>query len=107
MPKRCRASRGWVETERVMRLPAFLCFSALLATGCRSIAQHSHALQPTTPDIAKIHPAPGTSIVRFEQLDEGVYKGSKPKTQADYQFLESLYVKYIVELRLFPLIHEG
>ena len=90
-----------------MRIPVFLCFSALLAIGCRSVAQRQHPSTPNNPDIAKIHPAPGTSIVRFEQLDEEVYKGSKPKTEADYEFLESLHVKYIVELRLFPLIHEG
>jgi Tyrosine phosphatase family len=89
-----------------MRLHVVLCLFALLATSCRSVVQHPHALKPSTPDISKIHPAPGTSIVRFEQLDEGVYKGSKPKTEADYRFLESLHVKYIVELRLFPLIHE-
>src|SRR3954453_11336428 len=34
------------------------------------------------------HPAPGTSIVRFAQVDVGLYKGSKPKTDADYSFPE-------------------
>lgn len=102
----CRASRGWVNTGRVMRIRAFFCLLAL-ATGCRSVVQHQDPAKPRTPDISKLHPAPGTTIVRFEQLDENVYKGSKPKTEADYEFLESLHVKYIVELRLFPLIHEG
>ena len=85
----------------------FLCLLLLLATGCRSVVQHQDTAKPRTPDISKIHPAPGTSIVRFEQLDDDVYKGSKPKTEADYEFLQSLHVRYIVELRLFPLIHEG
>jgi len=54
-----------------------------------------------------VHPAPGTHIVRFEKLDEGVYKGSKPKTDADYEFLQSLGVKYIAVLKFFPLHHVG
>jgi Tyrosine phosphatase family len=103
----CRASRGWVELERAMRLRTIICFSALLASSCRSVVQHQSPVEPRTPDISKLHPAAGTSIVRFEQLDDSVYKGSKPKTEADYQFLQSLHIKYIVELRLFPLIHEG
>jgi Tyrosine phosphatase family len=90
-----------------MRLRTIICFSALLASSCRSVVQHQSPVEPRTPDISKLHPAAGTSIVRFEQLDDGVYKGSKPKTEADYQFLQSLHIKYIVELRLFPLIHEG
>ena len=40
--------------------------------------------------------------MRFQELDEGVYKGSKPKTEADYEFLQTKQVKYIVELRFFP-----
>jgi hypothetical protein len=75
----------------------------LLAVGCRSVAQSP--LRSDAPDIRRIHPAPGTSIVRFEELDEGVYKGSKPKTEADYEFLQSKHVKYIVELRLFPRLN--
>jgi len=51
------------------------------------------------------HPAPGTSIVRFAQLDEGVYKGSKPKNDADYRFLQSKNIKYILNLKFFPLLY--
>jgi hypothetical protein len=72
----------------------------LLVTGCRSVGQSP--VRTEAPEIRRIHPAPGTAIVRFEELDEGVYKGSKPKTEADYEFLQSKGVKYIVELRLFP-----
>jgi hypothetical protein len=50
------------------------------------------------------HPAPGTSIVRFAQLDSGVYKGSKPKSDADYAFLQSQHIKYIVNLRFLPFL---
>jgi hypothetical protein len=51
------------------------------------------------------HPAPGTSIVRFQKIDEGVYKGSEPKKDADYRFLQSLHIHYIVELKFLPLLH--
>jgi Tyrosine phosphatase family len=50
------------------------------------------------------HPAPGTSLVRFAQLDDGVYKGSKPRNDADFQFLESKHIKYILELNFLPFL---
>jgi hypothetical protein len=40
-------------------------------------------------------------------LDEGVYKGSKPKTDADYEFLQEKGIKYILQLRLFPGLNKG
>ena len=51
------------------------------------------------------HPAPGTSIIRFQKIDEGVYKGSEPKNDADYRFLQSQHIHYIVELKFLPLLH--
>jgi protein-tyrosine phosphatase len=51
------------------------------------------------------HPAPGTSIRHFAQIDDGVYKGSKPKNDADYRFLQSKKIKYIVDLKFFPLVY--
>jgi hypothetical protein len=50
------------------------------------------------------HPAPGTSIVRFTEIDANVYKGSKPKNDADYAFLHSKHVKYVLNLRFLPLL---
>ena len=50
------------------------------------------------------HPSPGTSLVRFEQLDSGVYKGSKPKTDADFEYLQSKHVKTILNLRFLPYL---
>ena len=50
------------------------------------------------------HPAPGISIVRFTELDANVYKGSKPKNNADFAFLQSHHVKYILNLRFLPLL---
>ena len=77
----------------------------LLPVGCRSVAQPS--ARNTAPDVRHAHPAPQTSLVRFQQLDEGVYKGSKPKTDADYEFLQSKGVKYIIQLRYFPGLNLG
>jgi hypothetical protein len=76
---------------------------AMAIIGCRSAAQSP--IRANAPDIRRIHPAPGTHLVRFQELDEGIYKGSKPKTDADYEFLQSKGVKYILELRLFPWLN--
>jgi len=48
------------------------------------------------------HPAPGTSLVRFAEIDQGLYKGSKPKTDADYRFLQSKNAKTIIDIIFFP-----
>lgn len=56
-------------------------------------------------DAQHSHPAPGTSIVRFGKIDEGVYKGSKPKNDTDYRFLQSKNIKYILDLKFFPLLY--
>ncbi len=53
------------------------------------------------------HPAPGTSIVRFGEIDDGVYKGSKPKNDADFRFLRSKNVKTIVDLQFVPVLYRG
>jgi Tyrosine phosphatase family len=85
---------------------ALLFVLSLAIIGCRSAAAQS-SIRVNAPDIRRIHPAPGTHLVRFQELDEGIYKGSKPKTDADYEFLQSKGVKYIVELRLFPWLNAG
>jgi hypothetical protein len=85
-----------------MRHVAFFLL-AVLAVGCRSAVQSP--IRNNAPDIRKVHPAPGTHMVRFQELDEGVYKGSKPKTAADYEFLQSKGVKYIVDLKFFPWLN--
>ena len=83
-----------------MRHHVSLFLLVLVAVGCRSVAQSP--VRTNAPDIRRLHPAAGTKIVRFQELDPGVYKGSKPKTDADYEFLQSKGVKYILQLRLFP-----
>ena len=58
------------------------------------------------PDLAQQHPAPGTSIVRFAQVDAGVYRGSVPKNDADFRFLESKHIKSILNLEFIPFLSE-
>jgi len=58
------------------------------------------------PDLAREHPAPGASIVRFAQVDAGVYRGSTPKNDADFKFLESIHIKHILNLEFLPFLSE-
>jgi hypothetical protein len=51
------------------------------------------------------HQMPGTTLLHFGRVDDGVYKGSKPSSDADYRYLRSLHVKYIVDLELLPLLN--
>ena len=75
----------------------FLC----LVMGC-AVAQDVPA-----SDAKHAHPAPGTSMVRFGEIDEGVYKGSKPKSDADFRFLQSKNIKTIVDLQFVPVLGRG
>lgn len=56
-------------------------------------------------DLSRQQTAAGTTLIHFGMVDDGVYKGSKPGTDADYRFLRSLHVKYIVDLQIFPLAY--
>jgi len=55
-------------------------------------------------DPAHHHPAPGTKLTRFEEIDSGVYKGSEPRNDADYRFLQSKHINYIVAIKFLPLL---
>lgn len=57
-----------------------------------------------TVDPIQAPAAAGSKLKHFERLDDGVYKGSRPKSDADYRFLQSLHVKYIVDLQVVPLM---
>ena len=52
----------------------------------------------------KQHPAPGTSLVHFTRITEGVYSGSKPHSEADFEYLRSIGVRYILELHFLPFL---
>jgi hypothetical protein len=58
--------------------------------------------QETTP---AQHPAPGTSIVHFVKIEEGVYGGSKPKSDADFAYLQATGVHYILEVHFLPFLN--
>jgi protein-tyrosine phosphatase len=58
-----------------------------------------------TPDSSRAQTAAGTTLVHFAQVDDGVYKGSRPKSNADFEFLQSLHIKYIVDLQFLPFLH--
>ncbi len=55
-----------------------------------------------SPAPTPVHPAPGTTLVRFAKVDEGVYRGSPPRNQADFRFLKEHGVKFIVNLHFLP-----
>ena len=46
----------------------------------------------------------GAKLKHFAEVDKNVYKGSKPISDADFRFLQSLHVKYIVDLEIFPFM---
>jgi protein tyrosine/serine phosphatase len=48
--------------------------------------------------------ASAVPLKHFAKVDEGVYKGSRPKGDAQYEYLQSLGVKYIVDLQLLPFM---
>src|SRR2546422_508965 len=71
-------------------------------------ASHSPVQVPAetgTPDSPREQAAAGTTFVHFGKVDDGVYKGSRPRTDADYRFLQSLHVKCIVDLEFLPFLH--
>jgi protein tyrosine/serine phosphatase len=46
----------------------------------------------------------GSPLKSFGVVDDGVYKGARPTSDADYRFLQSLHVKYIVDLQVIPFM---
>ncbi len=63
------------------------------------------AAHTETPDLSREQAPAGTTLIHFSHVDDGVYKGSKPRSDADYRFLQSLHVKYIVDLQVIPLAY--
>jgi hypothetical protein len=74
----------------------------LLVTVAGSVVAQA---DPVWVDVQHTHPAPGTAIVRFGEIDHRVYKGSKPKNDSDYRCLRSKRIKYILELKFFPFLY--
>jgi hypothetical protein len=69
-------------------------------------ATHAPCQVPTSIDRSDLglEQAAGSKLKHFSSVDDGVYKGSRPKSDADYRFLQSLHVKYIVDLQVLPLM---
>jgi len=57
-----------------------------------------------TPGLASQPATHGASLKYFGSIDDGVFKGSRPKSDADYHFLQSLHIKYIVDIQTFSLL---
>ena len=68
------------------------------------------ALSAPSQDLTAVDNSPGepaaagSKLKHFAPVDVGVYKGSRPKSDADFRFLQSLHVKYIVDLQVFPFM---
>ena len=77
----------------------------LFASGGLSLA-HAPS-EATVHNPSREHPFAGTSIIRFAKVDDGIYKGSKPRTDADFNYLQSLQIKYILELKFLPFLDGG
>ena len=76
--------------------------SLLLLRALPALCQVSAA--PPASDLASQPAAAGSTLKHFGSVDDGVFKGSRPKSDADYRFLQSLHVKYIVDLQVLPLL---
>ena len=59
---------------------------------------------PCDPEGKPGQPILGTSMTRFAQIDTGVYRGSKPKTDADFRFLQSKHIQYILQANFLPFL---
>jgi hypothetical protein len=44
----------------------------------------------------------GTTLVHFAKIDTSVFVGSKPRTDQDFEFLQSQHIKYILNARFLP-----
>lgn len=78
-----------------MKLPA-IALSVLSCLLTNSVASQAQ-------DRASQIPA-DVSIAHFAAIDKGVYVGSKPRTKRDFEFLQSLHIRYIVNARFLPLL---
>ena len=76
----------------------------LLIAGVGQASGQVSAAAIAKSDLDNQPPAAGSTLKHFGSIDDGVYKGSRPKSDADYRFLQSLHIKYIVDLQAIPLL---
>ena len=79
--------------------------SLLFVWGRYSPAQVSTGIKP--PGSSHEQTAAGATLAHFGKVDDGVYKGSRPRTDADYRLLQSRHVKYILDLQLLPFLQHA
>lgn len=79
--------------------------SLLFVCGRDLPAQQSTDIKPSGSSHEQT--AAGSTLVHFGEVDDGVYKGSRPRADADYQLLQSRHVKYILDLQLLPFLQRG
>jgi hypothetical protein len=60
-----------------------------------------------SPNLSAERTVAGTTLVYFGKLDDGVYKGSRPRTDADYKFLQTQHIKYILDLEFLPSLRHS
>src|SRR5579862_466985 len=84
-----RFSRGLALKSRIVQ---FAVSTLLAVVVCQAPCQAGAAAD--APDLASERGAAETKLKYFAEVDQGVYKGSKPSGDADYRFLQSLHVKY-------------
>ncbi len=54
------------------------------------------------PASGQVHPSTGTFLRHFSQIGGNVYFGSKPHNDADFEFLRSHGIRYILEVHFLP-----
>src|ERR1700686_2288005 len=86
------------------RISAVL-LSLLFVWGSYSPAQVSTGVKPSGS--SREQTVIGATLAHFGKVDDGVYKGSRPRTDADFRFLQSRHVKYILDLQLLPFLQRG
>jgi len=74
-----------------MNRPLIFVFCSFLAITASLPAQN--------PEIGR--PA-GTTLVHFAKIDSQVFVGSKPRTDKDFEFLQSQHIKYILNAHFLP-----
>ena len=79
-------------SRRIGKASAYF-LACFLASGPLSFAQTQETVIP-----------PGVSISHFAHIDAQVYVGSKPRTDEDFEFLQSQHIKYILNARFLPFL---
>ena len=59
---------------------------------------------PTRAQGVRSDPDRDRKIARFAEVDNGIYKGSPPRSNADYRFLQSLHIRYILVMHFWPVL---